>query len=523
MWTGSGQNVWRPVPAPVREEVPVGQDVLLHLENITKRFPGVLALDKVNLEIRAGEVHGLVGENGAGKSTIIKTIPGAHRPDEGDIYFDGKKLESVTPHYSMSLGIACIYQELNQIPHMTVAENIYLGREKFKAKIPGILDRTGMRENSRKVLASLGLDIDPRVNVGTLGVGKQQMIEIARAVQADARLIIMDEPTASLSAKESEELLRIIRFLKEKGVAVIYISHRLDEVKAVCERITVLRDGKTIETVDAGDLSIDDMVKKMVGRDITRKYPKVKMSPGREMLRVEGLTRKGAFKNISFAVHAGEVVGMAGLVGAGRTEVARAVTGADPLDSGRIFVEGREVRIRSPRDSIKAGIAFLTEDRKGQGLILIQDIEFNSTIVNLKSYAGKIFLKLGQARADAERMVQELHTRTPGVDMPAGNLSGGNQQKVVIAKWLLTKSKVFIIDEPTRGIDVGAKVEVYNLINQLVRNGAAVVMISSEMDECIGMSDRIIVMHEGNITAELAGSRITNENVMYAASGIAVN
>jgi ribose transport system ATP-binding protein len=506
-----------------REEDHVGQDVLLHLENITKRFPGVLALDKVNLEIRAGEVHGLVGENGAGKSTIIKTITGAHRPDEGNIYFNGKKLESITPHYSMSLGIACIYQELNLVPHMTVAENIYLGRESLKTKALGILNREKMRENSRAVLSSLGLDIDPRADVGTLGVGKQQMIEIARAVQADARLIIMDEPTASLSARESEELLRIIRYIREKGVAVIYISHRLDEVKAVCERVTILRDGKTIETIDAAGLSIDDMVKKMVGRNITQKYPKVKAPIGREMLRVEGLTRKGVFKNVCFTVHAGEVLGMAGLVGAGRTEVARAVTGADPLDSGTIFVEGREVRIRGPRDSIKAGIAFLTEDRKGQGLILIQDIEFNSTIVNLRNYAGKFFLKLGRARADAERMVRELRTRTPGVDMPAGNLSGGNQQKVVIAKWLLTKSKVFIIDEPTRGIDVGAKVEVYNLINQLTQNGAAVVMISSEMDECIGMSDRIIVMHEGGVTAELAGSRITGENVMYAASGIAVN
>jgi ribose transport system ATP-binding protein len=501
----------------------VAQGVLLHLENITKRFPGVLALDKVNLEIRAGEVHGLVGENGAGKSTIIKTITGAHRPDEGNIYFRGEKLETITPHYSMSLGIACIYQELNQVPHMTVAENIYLGREKLKVKPLGILNREKMKENSRSVLASLGLDIDPQVNAGALGVGKQQMIEIARAVQSDARLIIMDEPTASLSAKESEELLRIIHYLKGKGVAIIYISHRLDEVKAVCERITVLRDGRTIETVDAKDLSIDDMVKKMVGRDITHKYPKVKTPPGKEMLRVERLTRKGVFKNVTFTVRAGEVVGMAGLVGAGRTEVVRAITGADPLDSGSIFVEGREVRIRNPRDSIKAGIAFLTEDRKGQGLILIQDIEFNSTIVNLKNYAGNFFLKLGRARTDAERMVQELRTRTPGVDVPAGNLSGGNQQKVVIAKWLLTKSKIFIIDEPTRGIDVGAKVEVYNLINQLVQNGAAVIMISSEMDECIGMSDRIIVMHEGNITAELAGSKISNENVMYAASGIAVN
>jgi ribose transport system ATP-binding protein len=521
-WRGLFSAVYQS-GAGSNEEGHVSENVLLCLKNITKRFPGVLALDKINLEIRAGEAHGLVGENGAGKSTIIKTITGAHQPDEGEIYFNGQRLDAVTPHYSMSLGIACIYQELNQVPHMTVAENIYLGREKYTVKGLGILDREEMRENSRKVLATLGLDIDPMVNVGALGVGKQQMIEIARAVQADARLIIMDEPTASLSAKESEELLRIIRYLKEKGVAVIYISHRLDEVKAVCERITVLRDGKTIETVDARNLTIDDMVKKMVGRDITHKYPKIKMTPGEEMLRVEGLTRKGVFRDVSFKVHAGEVLGIAGLVGAGRTEVVRAITGADPLDSGKIFVRGKETQIHNPRDSIKAGIAFLTEDRKGQGLILIQSIEFNSTIVNLKRYMGTFFLKIGEAMADAERMVQELRTRTPGIDMPAGNLSGGNQQKVVIAKWLLTNSKIFIIDEPTRGIDVGAKVEVYNLINQLVEKGAAVIMISSEMDECVGMSDRIIVMHEGDVTAELAGSKISDENVMYAASGIAVN
>jgi ribose transport system ATP-binding protein len=498
----------------------VEQNVLLRLENITKKFPGVLALDKVNLAIRAGEIHGLVGENGAGKSTIIKTITGAHAPDEGEIYFNGQKLESITPHYSMSLGIACIYQELNQVPHMTVAENIYLGREKLRSKLFGILNREEMKRRSREVLSTLGLDIDPELNVGTLGVGKQQMVEIARAVQAEARLIIMDEPTASLSAHESDELLRISRFLKDKGVSVIYISHRLDEVKGICDRITIMRDGKSITTVNNADISVDEMVKGMVGRDISQKYPKVKAAIGKELLRAERLTRKGFFNDVSFAVHAGEVVGFAGLVGAGRTETVRALTGADPLDSGRIFVDGKEIHIHNPRDSIRAGIAFLTEDRKAQGLILIQDIEFNSTIVNLKKYVGRFFLNLGAAKADAERMVRELRTRTPSVSMPAGNLSGGNQQKVVIAKWLLSKARIFIIDEPTRGIDVGAKVEVYNLINQLVKEGAAVLMISSEMDECIGMSDRIVVMHEGQVTAELSGDRVTQENVMYAASGI---
>jgi ribose transport system ATP-binding protein len=346
------------------------------------------------------------------------------------------------------------------------------------------------------------------------------MVEIARAVRAHSKMIIMDEPTASLSARETEELLEIIRYLKAEGVSIIYISHRLDEVKAVTDRITVMRDGQKVGTVDTADVGIDDIVRMMVGRDISQKYPKLKIKTGKELLRVEGLTRKGVIADVSFAVHEGEVLGFAGLVGSGRTETMRALTGADPLDSGRVFVEGREVRISKPQDSIKAGIAFLTEDRKGQGLILIQNIEFNSTLVSLKNYIGAFLLRLKKCRADAELMVKEMRTRTPSVSQLAGNLSGGNQQKVVIAKWLLTQSRIFIIDEPTRGIDVGAKVEVYNLINQLTGQGAAVIMVSSEMDECIGMSDRIVVMYEGRVSAELSGADKQQEKIMFAASGL---
>jgi ribose transport system ATP-binding protein len=500
----------------------VENDVLLHLKNVTKRFPGVLALDKVNLDVRRGEVHGLVGENGAGKSTIIKAITGAHSPDDGEVWYDGAKLEHITPHKSMSLGIACIYQELNQIPHMTVYENIYLGREELSVKPVGWTNRTEMRKESERVLKSLGLDIDPDTEVCALGVGRQQLIEIARAVRTNAKLIIMDEPTAALSEREANELLEIIKELKLKGHSIIYVSHRLHEVKTICDRITVLRDGKTVETRDVKDTGIDDIVKLMVGRDITNKFPKVKVPVGKEMLRVEGLTRKGVIDDVSFYVREGEILGFAGLVGSGRTETARALTGADPIDAGKIFINDRQIKIKNPRDSINAGIAFLTEDRKGQGLILIQSIEFNSTLVNLKQYRPPFgwLLDLKRARRDAEQKIQELRTRTPSVDQAAGNLSGGNQQKVVIAKWLLTNCKIFIIDEPTRGIDVGAKVEVYNLVNELVKNGAAVIMISSEMDECIGMSDRIMVMYEGKITAELSGSDISQEKIMYAASGL---
>ncbi|MDR1248739.1 MAG: sugar ABC transporter ATP-binding protein [Treponema sp.] len=503
-------------------ELGITKHALFRIENLSKRFPGVLALDKVSLDVNSEEVLGLVGENGAGKSTLIKSITGFHEPDEGAIFFEGKKIEHITPHYSMSIGIACIYQELNLVPFLSVAENIFLGREQIKVKSLGWLDRDYQRNESQKILDTLGLKIDPDTMVGSLGVGQQQMVEIARAIRANAKMIIMDEPTSSLSAQESEKLIQIIRYLKGEGISIIYISHHLEEVLAVSDRITVLRDGKSIGTAHTKDVTVDDLVKMMVGRDITQKYPKISVPVGKEMLRVENLSRKGVLDNISFSVRAGEILGFAGLVGAGRTETVRAVTGADPVDSGKVFIEGRLAQIKKPSDSINAGIAFLTEDRKGQGLVMIQDIEFNATLVNLKKYINGIFLNLKQCRIDAEEKVRELRIRCPGVRMPAGNLSGGNQQKVVIAKWLLSKARIFIIDEPTRGIDVGAKVEVYNLMNELVKGGAAVIMISSEMDECMGMSDRIVVMHEGKVTAEFTAEEATQEKILYAASGIAV-
>jgi ribose transport system ATP-binding protein len=494
--------------------------ILFSLKNVSKRFPGVLALDSVSFQVQAGEVHGLVGENGAGKSTLIKIITGAHAPDEGEIFFDGQTLSRLTPRKSMDLGIACIYQELNLIPHMAVYENIFLGREPILFKGTPVMDRRQMYERSQKLLSELGLNIDPKVRTGSLGVGQQQMVEISKAVSVAAKLIIMDEPTASLSERESEELLHIVGELKKKGVTFIFISHRLDEIKEICDSITVLRDGKTVGHRDNESVTVDDIIKMMVGRDITQKYPKIQVAPGEEMLSVSGLTRKGVLHGLSFSVRAGEILGIAGLVGAGRTETARAITGADPIDGGIIKIRGKPVTIRNPRDSIRAGIAFLTEDRKGQGLILIQSVEFNTTLVRLNAYTRLGLLSLGTINRDAERISRELRLRATGIGAIAGQLSGGNQQKVVIAKWLLSQSKIFIFDEPTRGIDVGAKIEVYNLMNQLVQNGAAVIMISSEMDECIGMSDRILVMHEGRITAEFSRAEVTQEKIMYAAAGI---
>lgn len=496
--------------------------LLLKLENVTKRFPGVLALDSARLDVIAGETHGLMGENGAGKSTLIKTLTGAYQPDSGEICFDGQTLKSLTPRHAMQLGIACIYQELNLIPHLSVVENIFLGREVYQLEALGVglLRRQDMLVQAEKLLQELGLGFDVKARVGTLGVGHQQMVEICRAVVSNAKLIIMDEPTSSLSEKEAEDLFRIIAQVKARGVTVLFISHRLDEVKRICDRVTVMRDGQTVSCVNMAETSVDEIVRLMVGREIKNKYPKVRAPHGEPILSVEGLSQKGVLHDISFKLHAGEVLGFCGLVGAGRTETMRAITGADPKDSGLIKVFGKEVSIRNPRHSIDAGIAFLTEDRKGQGLILIQTVAFNTTLVKLDQFAKHGVLKLKEIRSATEKLTRELLLRAPSVDALVGKLSGGNQQKVVIAKWLLSQAKIFIFDEPTRGIDVGAKVEVYKLINKLVANGAGVIIVCSEMDEAMGMSDRILVMHEGRISGEFGQEEATQEKIMFAASGI---
>lgn len=496
--------------------------LLLKLENVTKRFPGVLALDSVRLDVIAGETHGLMGENGAGKSTLIKTLTGAYQPDSGEILFDGHLLKSLTPRHAMQLGIACIYQELNLIPHLSVVENIFLGREVYQLEALGVglLRRQDMLLQAEQLLQELGLGFDVKARVGTLGVGHQQMVEICRAVISKAKLIIMDEPTSSLSEKEAEDLFRIIAQVKARGVTVIFISHRLDEVKRICDRVTVMRDGQTVSCVNMAETSVDEIVRLMVGREIQNKYPKVKAPHGEPILTVEGLSQKGVLHDISFTLHAGEVLGFCGLVGAGRTETMRAITGADPKDAGVIKVSGKEVSIRNPRHSIDAGIAFLTEDRKGQGLILIQTVAFNTTLVKLDQFARNGVLKLKEIRSATEKLTRELLLRAPSVDALVGKLSGGNQQKVVIAKWLLSQARIFIFDEPTRGIDVGAKVEVYKLINKLVADGAGVIIVCSEMDEAMGMSDRILVMHEGSISGEFSQEEATQEKIMFAASGI---
>ncbi len=498
----------------------VKSEPILRLRAITKKFPCVLALSNVDLDVRRAEVHGLLGENGAGKSTLIKILTGAIQPDSGEILFDGKEYRHFTPRQALDAGIACIYQELNLIPQLTVAENIFLGREIRAVEGTPVIDPRRMNDAAAKLLEDLQLRFEPRRKVGSLGIGHQQMVEICKSVSTNAKLIIMDEPTASLSSKETEDLFRIIGQLKAKGVTMLFISHHLEEAKRLCGTSTVLRDGKKVSDLEMATTSIDQIIREMVGREITDKYPKVPAALGREALRVEHLERKGVLHDICFDLRAGEVLGFAGLVGSGRTELARAIMGADPIDGGTIQVFGEKVAIRSPQDAIAKGIAFLTEDRKDQGLILIKDIAFNTTLVRLDRSARMGVLNLGAIRAIAEGLAKDLSIRPPNVDRLVGQLSGGNQQKVVIAKWLASKAKIFIFDEPTRGIDVGAKVEVYHLINRLAAEGAAVIIICSDLPEVLGMADRILVMHEGRISGGFSSQEATQEAIMYASVGM---
>lgn len=494
-------------------------EYFLSLKGIGKIFPGVKALDNIDLDIKPGEIHALVGENGAGKSTLIKILTGAYQYDEGEMYCQGKKVRFSSPRDAYRLGIACIYQELSLAANMTVTENIFLGRE---LRIPGIglLDYRQMNKIAQQAIDDLGIEVDVRKLVQSYSMGYRQMIEIARALVAKAKLIIMDEPTSSLSSKEVTVLLEKVHKLKEKGIAVVYISHHLEEVMNVADRITVLRDGCKIKVMDKKDTDKENMIHLMVGRTLQEKFPKVPAKQGDVALRAEGITIKGVLDHVSFEVRNGEVLGFSGLVGAGRTELARAIFGADKIDSGKIFIMGQEVTISSPEDAIKHGMAFLTEDRKGQGLVLMHNIRFNASLSGLKRFCSLgCFININAMNAEVDGLIKELQLRPPNPLLTTRLLSGGNQQKVVIAKWLCSRSKIFIFDEPTRGIDVGAKVEVYKLINRLAAQGVAVIVISSELPEVMGISDRILVMHEGQITAEFTHSEATPAQIMRAATG----
>jgi ribose transport system ATP-binding protein len=483
---------------------------------ITKRFPGVVALADVDFDVRRGEVHALAGENGAGKSTLMKIISGVYTRDAGEMTFKGQTVNFATPRQAQDAGIVTIYQELNQIPQLSITENIFLGSELERG---ALLNWREMHTRARELLARLHLDVDPRKPVNTLGVAQQQMVEVAKALHHRADLIIMDEPTSALSVNEIEDLFNIIRDLKAHGVAIIYISHHLEETFAISDRVTVLRDGRHVATRPTSELNVDGLIRLMVGRDLSEKFPKETAPRGAEVLRVEGLSQNDKLHDISFNVHAGEVLGIAGLIGAGRTELVRAIFGADPIDSGQILIDGRQVRIHSPSDAIRHGIALLTEDRKQQGLILQMTVRENVTLSVLKRLTRGLLTDRRKESSLTQEYIKSIAIKTPSQNQQVINLSGGNQQKVVLSKWMATQPRVLIFDEPTRGIDVGAKVEIYKLINQLARQGVAIIMVSSELPEVIGMSDRIMVLREGRVAGFLDRSEATEERIMLYATG----
>ena len=492
---------------------------IIVVKNLSKAFPGVQALKDVQLDLYPGEIHTLVGENGAGKSTLMKVLSGVYQRDSGEIFLDGVKVEIPNPRAAQRHGISIIHQELNLMNHLTVAQNIFIGREPRKLK--GILlDEKKLNEDARAVFSLLKMDIDPRTKMGELTIAKQQMVEIAKALSYEARVLIMDEPTAPLNATEIDELFDVIHKLKSKGVGIIYISHRMDELFRISDRITVMRDGQHVDTLNVQDTNLDHIIALMVGRKIQDNgFPPAQTGDKPVVLKVSGLSRGKALKNVSFEARKGEVLGFAGLMGAGRTETARAVFGADPVDSGEIWVNGQRVHIRTPSDAVRHGIGYLSEDRKRYGLAIGMDIQTNVGLASLERFTGLGgFIKKGTLEAATKDSVDKLAIKTPSILQKVKFLSGGNQQKVVIAKWLIRNCDILFFDEPTRGIDVGAKQEIHRLINELARSGKAIIMISSELPEILRMSHRIIVMCEGRVTGELAASEATQEKVMKLAT-----
>ena len=489
------------MPVTMMTREPKASDpLLLEMRRIDKSFPGVHALKNVSMELRRGEVLGLVGENGAGKSTLIKALGGAHLPDAGEILIDGRPVHIPTPTAARQAGVSIIYQEFNLIPDLTVRENIFLGREKTKI---GFVKAADEHRQTQKLFEKIGIIIDPNARCRELTVAQQQTVEIAKALCVNAKIIVMDEPTATLTTQEVERLFAIIRDLKSHGLGIIYISHRLDEVFEVADRAMVLRDGQHAGTRDINDITRAELIEMMVGRPIESEFPKRSAGLGRERLRVENLARGKAVRNVSFSVKAGEVLGFAGLVGAGRTETMRLIFGADKRDKGRIFIDGRETNIRTPGDAMRNRICLLTEDRKGQGLVLIHSCRENFALPNLDRFSRGIFLDQRRERREFADFVKSLKIKISAAEQLTMNLSGGNQQKVVLAKWLARNADIMIFDEPTRGIDVGTKYEIYLLMNRLAAEGKAIIMISSELPEVLGMSDRIIVMHEGRIKGQI--------------------
>jgi len=496
---------------------------LFRMENISKSFPGVKALDKVSFSVNKGEVHGLVGENGAGKSTLMKVMSGVYHEDEGEIYIENRKVKIDSPKRAHELGVSIIYQEFTLCPHLTVADNIFVGRPKMKG--PFVSDKA-MHNHARKILDDLGIKINTYTIVRSLSVAQQQMVEIAKAISYNSKILVLDEPTATLTEKEIEQMFDIIRTLQKKGVGMVYISHRMEELNKICERVTVLRDGQLIGTRNIADITMNELVKMIVGRPLENKFPQYERTIGEVALEARNIRRRdkvnpGKYKVDvdEFYVRKGEILGISGLVGAGRTEIMRCVFGADKPESMELYIDGKKISIRSPKKAIANRIGYATEDRKRDGLALGLEVQYNINMAYLPQLTRFLFVNDKKGKSNAEDYRRKLRIKTPSLRQRCSNLSGGNQQKVVLAKWLCNDVRVLIADEPTRGIDVGAKYEVYELLNRLSDQGVAIIMISSELPEILGMSDRILVIHDGQINGELNAKETTQEEILYLAAG----
>ena len=494
-------------------------EFLLEMRNIIKTFPGVKAVDNVTLRVRPGTVHALCGENGAGKSTLMKILAGEHKLDSGEIIFDGEKVDINSTQDAFHVGISTVYQELNLVPEMTIAENMFLGREP-KQKNGLFVDANYINEETKKYLKDVGLEhYGPRTKLGKLSVSAQQMVEIAKGITRGSKLIILDEPTSAITDAEVATLFKLINDLKAKGITFIYISHKLDEIFEITDDVTVMRDGTYVDTKLTSEIDEKALVSLMVGRELTHLFPKSEVEIGDVVFEAKSLKRSGKFQDVSFQIRQGEILGISGLMGAGRTEVARAIFGLDPLDEGEMFLDGLPYEVKRPIDAIRHGIAYVPEDRKEIGLCLGRPILENISLASLEMFSKNGFLNTKYERKEAEEISKQLRTKTHSLDVPAQTLSGGNQQKVVLSKWLIRPLKVLILDEPTRGIDVGAKSEIHKLMCKFAAKGMAVIMISSELPEILGMSDRILVMHEGNFKGELSREDATQERIMTLATG----
>ncbi|MBR5470632.1 MAG: sugar ABC transporter ATP-binding protein [Oscillibacter sp.] len=489
----------------------------IEMRGIDKSFGSNQVLKDAGFLLKDGEVHALMGENGAGKSTLMKILTGVYTKDAGTIYVDGQEVSYKNPQEAEKAGIVFIYQELNVLFDLTVEENLFMGKEITKKF--GVCDKKAMRAKAQEIMDRMGVKIPVNAVMSDLSVGQQQMVEICKALMVDAKVIIMDEPTAALTQSETEALFEVMNALRKKGVSIVYISHRMEEIFELCDRITILRDGQYIGTRNICDITMDDVVQMMIGREIGERFPKRESSIGEEVLRVEGLSHEKLFRDVNFSVRAGEVLGVSGLMGAGRTEIMQAIFGNLPVVSGKIFIEGKEVSIKNPRQAIAAGIGFITEDRKTEGLLLEKSIAENIELANLNKVSKRSVLSRKQGAELVKRGIEEFRIKCFGPEHECGNLSGGNQQKVVLAKWIYTDPKILILDEPTRGVDIGAKKEIYNVINEMAAKGVAVIMVSSELPEVLGMSDRIMVVHEGHITGIIDAEGADQAKVMTLATG----